>query len=132
MPSGASPLRLVLAAVVAIVAATGSGQQQAAAPVQPASSAPSLRVGDRHFFIGNESYRFAGVDSRFATKLGAEGASGDRARLVREVDRLQARGVTNLRLVAASEAQPMRRIGPSSGAALERSIAPATARPGGR
>lgn len=34
---------------------------------------------------------------------GSDGEGGDRARLVRELDRLEALGITNLRVLAASE-----------------------------
>ena len=50
-----------------------------------------------------EPYRFVGANLQ-AMHLGAEAAAGgDRERLVRELDRLQALGVANLRVMAASE-----------------------------
>ena len=45
--------------------------------------------------------------------LGSKGPGGDRAKLVRELDRLQAMGITNLRIMAASEgpdAEPWRMV----------------------
>lgn len=68
-----------------------------------AQSAEFVRVKDGHFVVGERPYYFFGVNLWFGMNLGAEGPGGDRPRLVRELDRLKALGVTNLRLTAASE-----------------------------
>ena len=52
---------------------------------------------------GGRRHTFAGANFWQGMNLGAEGTGGDRARLVRELDRLRALGVTNVRVVAASE-----------------------------
>ena len=62
-----------------------------------------VRVRDGHFEIEGKPYYFFGANFWFGMNLGAEGPGGDRARLVRELDRMKALGVTNLRLAAASE-----------------------------
>jgi mannan endo-1,4-beta-mannosidase len=55
------------------------------------------------FFIDNQPYSFLGANLWFGMNLGSAGAGGDRHRLVRELDRLQALGINNLRIMAASE-----------------------------
>lgn len=62
-----------------------------------------VRVQDGRFQIGAQPYRFVGANFWYAVHLGSSGQSGDRARLRRELDRLQAMGITNLRIMAGSE-----------------------------
>ena len=60
-------------------------------------------TGTRLYRFG-EPYRFVGANLWYAMHLGAaDTASGDRPRLLRELDRLQALGVSNIRVLAASE-----------------------------
>src|SRR5262245_15492393 len=71
-----------------------------------AGSSPALAIVTRQgtrFMEGGRRHVFVGANFWQAMNLGAEGATGDRARLGRELDRLQALGVTNLRVMAASE-----------------------------
>ncbi|MFW5951025.1 MAG: glycoside hydrolase 5 family protein [Gemmatimonadota bacterium] len=78
-------------------------------PVEPAvaQAAPEgdrfVRVRDGHFEIDGRPYYFLGVNLWFGMNLGAEHASGDRDRLVRELDHLASLGVDNLRVMAATE-----------------------------
>ena len=74
-----------------------------AAFAQTAPADPYVRVEDGHFVRGGQPYYFVGANLWFGMNLGSSGAGGDRARLVRELDRLQALGITNLRITAASE-----------------------------
>ena len=53
-------------------------------------------------------YRVVGANIWYAAWLGADAEFGDRARLVRELDRLQALGLNNLRIMAAAEEGPLR------------------------
>ncbi|OZC01326.1 glycoside hydrolase 5 family protein [Rubricoccus marinus] len=62
-----------------------------------------VRVKDAHFVRDGQPYYFVGANLWFGMNLGSPEAGGDRERLVRELDRLQALGVTNLRVMAASE-----------------------------
>jgi mannan endo-1,4-beta-mannosidase len=62
-----------------------------------------VRVENGRFVRNGEPYVFAGANLWYGMNLGSAGEAGDRARLVRELDRLQALGVTNLRVMAASE-----------------------------
>ncbi len=62
-----------------------------------------VRVKDGHFERGGERYAYLGTNFWYGMNLGAEGSLGDRVRLARELDRLQSLGVTNLRIMAATE-----------------------------
>ena len=69
----------------------------------PAWSAGFVRVQGTHFTRDGQPYYFLGANFWYGMNLGSRGPGGDRGRLVRELDRLQALGVTNLRIVAGSE-----------------------------
>ena len=62
-----------------------------------------VKVNETHFEIDGKSYYFLGTNFWYGLNLGSKGAGGDRARLIRELDRLSALGVNNLRIMAASE-----------------------------
>ena len=68
-------------------------------------SAPAgfVRVSNRAFEIDGKPYYYLGTNFWYGMNLGAKGAGGDRERLIRELDRLAAIGVKNLRVVAGSE-----------------------------
>ena len=69
-----------------------------------AAGSPFVRAEGTKLWRFGEPYRFVGANLWQAMHLGAEAAAGgDGARLVRELDRLQALGVANLRVMAASE-----------------------------
>jgi mannan endo-1,4-beta-mannosidase len=68
-----------------------------------ASAADFVRVRGTGFERGGKPYRFLGANLWYGMNLGSRGPGGDRARLIRELDRLQALGVTNLRVLGASE-----------------------------
>ncbi|MGB3377234.1 MAG: mannanase [Allopontixanthobacter sediminis] len=57
---------------------------------------------------GGEPYRIVGANMWYAAWLGADTDYGDRGRLVRELDRLQALGLNNLRIMAAAEEGPLK------------------------
>lgn len=61
-------------------------------------------VEGTQFIIDGEPYYFVGTNFWYGAYLGMEGADGDRDRLIRELDLLTDMGVTNLRILAASEA----------------------------
>lgn len=67
------------------------------------------------FREGTTRHTFVGCNFWAAMNLAAPGPSGDRARLGRELDRLQALGVTNVRVLASSEGpatEPFRMVPP--------------------
>jgi mannan endo-1,4-beta-mannosidase len=65
------------------------------------------RRGQR-LLLADEPYRFVGANLWYGAYLGADTTYGDRPRLGRELDRLQALGVTNLRILASAEEGPLR------------------------
>ena len=62
-----------------------------------------VRVVDAKFQRNEKPYTFIGTNFWYGMNLGASGPHGNRQRLLRELDHLQALGVTNLRIMAASE-----------------------------
>ena len=62
-----------------------------------------VSIKDRRFELRGRPYSFIGANLWYACYLGDPHLLGGRARLVRELDRLQKIGVTNLRLLAGSE-----------------------------
>jgi mannan endo-1,4-beta-mannosidase len=67
-----------------------------------------VRVSGTRFTRGGRAWRFAGSNMWYAGYLGADAPVGDRGRLRRELDRLAALGVTNLRILASSEHSPLK------------------------
>ena len=53
-------------------------------------------------------YRIVGANMWYAAWLGADAPYGNRARLTRELDRLQAAGINNLRIMASGEEGPLK------------------------
>ncbi|MEM7510106.1 MAG: hypothetical protein AAF388_04175 [Bacteroidota bacterium] len=62
-----------------------------------------VRVDGTGFIRAGSPYYFIGTNFWYGMNLGIEGENGDRERLLRELDALQAMGITNLRIIAASE-----------------------------
>jgi mannan endo-1,4-beta-mannosidase len=54
-------------------------------------------------------YYYAGANMWYGCYLGSPGSTGDRPRLLRELDSLSSRGIENLRILAASEESGIRR-----------------------
>ncbi len=65
------------------------------------------REGTR-LLLGDSLYRVVGANMWYAAWLGADAPFGDRARLGRELDRLKALGLNNLRIMAAAEEGPLK------------------------
>jgi mannan endo-1,4-beta-mannosidase len=53
--------------------------------------------------LAGRSYHFVGANYWQAMNLASRGPGGDRQRLLRELDEMKAHGITNLRILAASE-----------------------------
>lgn len=65
-----------------------------------------VTVQDGRLALDGKPYRFVGANLWYGAWLGSPGATGDRVRLGRELDRLKALGVTNLRVLGAGERSP--------------------------
>ena len=62
-----------------------------------------VEVRDGKFFIGEARYTYAGANYWQGMNLGSE-KYGDREQLCRELDQMKSYGITNLRILAATEA----------------------------
>jgi len=80
-----------------------------AASAEPAKPSGFVTVKGRHFELEGKPYYFAGANLWYGMYLGSPGPTGDRARLLRELDQLAAQGVKNLRVLAISEASTLKR-----------------------
>jgi len=68
---------------------------------QPSSK--FITVKGRHFERNGKPYHFMGTNFWYGLNLGSGGVGGNRPRLIRELERLKAMGVNNLRVMAGSE-----------------------------
>ena len=66
-------------------------------------SSDFIRIDGKQFIRHGKPYYFLGTNVWYGANLGMEGAKGDRKRLIRELDLLQSLGITNLRVMGASE-----------------------------
>ncbi len=62
-----------------------------------------IKVNGTQFEFRGKPYYFTGANLWYGCYLGSTGKTGDRARLVRELDELKSLGITNLRILGASE-----------------------------
>lgn len=100
-----------------------AGCAAATPPVGGGAGGPPSRfvtVDGLHFRRDGRPYRYAGANLWYGAWLGADAAYGNRARLARELDRLQALGIRNLRIIGSAEESP-----------LKNSITPGFRGPGG-
>ncbi|MXO85848.1 cellulase family glycosylhydrolase [Altererythrobacter aurantiacus] len=67
-----------------------------------------IRRSGTQFQRSGEPYRIVGANMWYAAWLGADAEYGNRERLKRELDRLQAMGLNNLRIMAAAEEGPLK------------------------
>ena len=63
-----------------------------------------IRVNGTHFVRNGKPYYYAGTNLWYGCYIGSLGETGDRPRLLRELDSLDAIGLDNLRILAGSEA----------------------------
>lgn len=61
-----------------------------------------VTVQDERLHLDGEEYNYVGANFWYGVNLGAE-EQGDRERLVRELDMLKERGITNFRIIAGSQ-----------------------------
>src|SRR5690349_23662528 len=67
-------------------------------------SSPTRRSSD----LGGAPYRIAGTNMWYAAYLGADAPIGNRGRLKRELDRVAALGINNVRILGSSEFSPLK------------------------
>lgn len=68
-----------------------------------------VRIDGQQFSLAGKPYKFAGANMWYGAYLGSPGESGDRERLIRELDLLAEHGITNLRILAVSESSDLMR-----------------------
>jgi len=69
---------------------------------------PFVTVAGTRFALGGAPYRVAGVNAWYAAYLGADAPIGNRDRLKRELDRLAALGINNIRILGSAEMSPLK------------------------
>lgn len=62
-----------------------------------------VRVRGTHLMLDGKPYYFTGANMWYGCYIGSPGETGDRPRLLRELDSLQANRIVNLRILAGSE-----------------------------
>lgn len=100
-------LLLSIAALLCSACQKSAPESAAATPSQIATD--FVTVEGTQFRWRGKPYYFAGTNLWYGAYLGSDGASGDRARLIRELDQLREQGVTNIRLLGLSEASELKR-----------------------
>lgn len=87
----------------------GCAQPRNADTIRPQGSDAFVRVEGNQFIVAGQPYRYVGVNMWYGAYLGSpESDIGDRARLVKELDFLSDMGVTNIRVLGASEKSILR------------------------
>jgi mannan endo-1,4-beta-mannosidase len=69
----------------------------------PVSKVDFVTVKNTGFEINGKPYHYLGTNFWYGANLAAKREGGDRERLIRELDRLQRMGITNLRIMGGSE-----------------------------
>lgn len=95
--------RSALAGIAGGLAFLATGGCATAAPATPAF----IRREGIALVRDGQPYRIAGANIWYAAWLGADAPFGNRARLGRELDRLKALGLNNLRIMASAEEGPL-------------------------
>jgi mannan endo-1,4-beta-mannosidase len=72
-------------------------------PTNPDTPTDYIHIKGTQFELHGKRYAYLGTNFWYGLNLGSKGAGGDRARLTRELDRLKALGINNLRIMAGSE-----------------------------
>jgi mannan endo-1,4-beta-mannosidase len=87
----------------------GTGAFAAAAAAAPMRRHDRfVRRSGSSFTFGGKPYRIAGTNMWYAAYLGADAPIGNRDRLKRELDRLAALGINNVRMLGSSEYSPLK------------------------
>jgi mannan endo-1,4-beta-mannosidase len=87
--------------------AAGPGRAQTNSTALRKAGGDFVTVRNGRFEIGGRPYFYIGTNLWYGCYLSDAELAGGRQRLIRELDRLQRIGVTNLRLLAGSETSPL-------------------------
>lgn len=93
---------------IALVLTLGC-EVQSDANEQVQQSNAFVQVEGSQFRLNGKPYYFAGTNMWYGAYLGSTGDTGNQARLIKELDILKARGITNLRILAVSESSESQR-----------------------
>jgi mannan endo-1,4-beta-mannosidase len=87
----------------------GAAGLVAACSAPPRTDVPAgfITRDGANFRKDGEVYRFVGANIWYGAYLGAPGPTGNRPRLIEELDTMKALGITNLRVLGASELSPL-------------------------
>jgi len=103
-PAKFLPAILNMLLVACLAGCTGAGLERA-----DTGAERFVSVAGMQFMLRGKPYRFVGTNMWYAAYIGRDNASGgDRERVIRELDFLKANGITNIRLLGASERSPLR------------------------
>jgi mannan endo-1,4-beta-mannosidase len=86
----------------------GAASLAGCATVPPGDSDRFVRRAGMGFSRGGRPYRYAGANAWYLAWLGSDTKYGDRGRLGRELDKLHAIGVRNVRLLGGAEESPVK------------------------
>ena len=89
-----------------LVAAGCASLRSKPAPA-PSGAGDFVTVRNRRFELQGRTYFYVGANVWYGCYLSDPALPGGRQRMVRELDRLQSLGVTNVRLLAGSETSPL-------------------------
>lgn len=94
--------------LVAVAAALAALAPVSASAAASAAGDGFVAVSGTHFVRHGQPYFIAGTNLWYGGYLGAPGGAGQRARLLKELDRLKALGINNVRVLAVSEKTAMK------------------------
>ncbi len=78
-------------------------------PEDHEKTSPFVTVNQQHLMLNGKEYHYLGTNMWYAAYLGSTNPDyGNRERLKKELDQLQANGITNVRILGASEISPLK------------------------